>query len=61
MAGTAHPHAGHEHHLCYLRNLGFHKTNLNEYKELVVDGKYICKECGRVAADRKNLCKPVRL
>ena len=55
------PHAGHAKHLCYLNNLGYQVSNPNEYKELVKDGKFLCKVCGRVAVSEKNLCKPVKL
>ena len=55
------PHAGHDKHLCYLNNLGYQASNANEYRELVRDGKFLCKACGRVAANKKNLCKPVKL
>jgi hypothetical protein len=61
MAKTEMPHAGHDKHLCYLNNLGFQISNPKEYKELVKDGQYMCKVCGRVAASDKNLCKPVKL
>jgi hypothetical protein len=55
------PHPGHDRHLCYLNNLGYQISNPEEYKKLVQNGKYMCKVCGRVAADEKNLCKPVEL
>lgn len=55
------PHAGHDKHLCYLNNLGFQISNPKEYKELVANGQFMCKVCGRVAAQEKNLCKPVKL
>jgi len=55
------PHAGHDKHLCYLNNLGFQISNAKAYKDLVRDGKFMCKVCGRVAASEKNLCKPVKL
>jgi hypothetical protein len=61
MAKVEMPHAGHDKHLCYLNNLGFQISNPEEYKELVRDGKFMCKVCGRVAASDKNLCKPVEL
>ena len=32
-----------------------------DYKTLVKDGKFVCKGCGRVAADEKRLCAPVPL
>ncbi len=61
MAKTEMPHPGHGAHLCYLNNLGFQISNPEEYKRLVRDGKYLCKVCGRVAAKKENLCKPVDL
>ena len=55
------PHPYHEEHLCLLQNVGYLKSNLEEYKNLVKDPKYICKGCGRVAASDKNLCTPEKL
>ena len=55
------PHPGHNKHLCYLTNLHFHRTNWLEYKKLVQDSKYVCKLCGRCAADRDRLCQSVKL
>lgn len=55
------PHPGHEKHLCYLNNMGFQLSNPAEYKALVKDAKFMCKICGRVAAKKSNLCKPVAL
>ena len=61
MAKPKMPHVGHDKHLCYLNNLGYQASNANEYRELVRDGKFFCKACGRVATNKKNLCKPVKL
>ena len=61
MGKASMPHAGHNKHLCYLNNLGFQMSNPKEYKELVKDGRFLCKICGRVAASEKSLCKPVAL
>ena len=55
------PHPGHDKHLCYLNNIGFQLSNEKEYKEMVKDAKYLCKVCGRVAANKENLCKPTKL
>ena len=61
MAEAKMPHPGHGKHLCYLNNLGFQISNPKEYKDLVKNGRFLCKLCGRVAASEKNLCKPVQL
>ena len=61
MAELKMPHPEHEHHLCLLQNVGYLKTNLNEFKNLVKDGKFICRNCGRVALSEKNLCNPDKL
>jgi hypothetical protein len=61
MAEVKIPHPGHEKHLCYLCNLEFQKNNTEEYKALVKNAKFFCKNCGRSAANEKNLCSPVQL
>jgi hypothetical protein len=61
MAEVKMPHAGHEDHLCLLQNVGYLKSNFEDYKKLVKDGKYVCKNCGRVAVNEKNLCAPEKL
>jgi hypothetical protein len=61
MAKSKMPHPGHDKHLCYLNNLGFQNTNEKEYKQLVKNPEFLCKNCGRVAASQNNLCKPVKL
>lgn len=55
------PHPEHEQHLCYLHNLGYVQSNLEDYKKLVANPKFVCKNCGRAAASDKNLCAPERL
>lgn len=52
------PHLGHSKHLCDMTKRG---VDLNTYKELVKDPKFICKKCGRAAAKEENLCEPVPL
>ena len=61
MAKAKLPHLGHDKHLCYLVNLGYQISNPKDFKSLVKEANYVCKLCGRVAADAKNLCKPVKL
>jgi hypothetical protein len=55
------PHPEHEQHLCYLHNLGYVQSNLKDYKKLVADPKFVCRNCGRVAAADTNLCAPEKL
>ena len=55
------PHTGHEKHLCYLANIGYQQSHASEFKELVKEGQYFCKACGRVAAEPENLCKPAKI
>jgi hypothetical protein len=35
------PHPEHEKHLCYLENVGYVKANLDDYKKLVRDAKFV--------------------
>jgi hypothetical protein len=55
------PHPKHDQHLCYLHNLGYVQSNLKDYKKLVADPKFVCRNCGRVAAAGTNLCAPEKL
>jgi hypothetical protein len=61
LQGVEMPHPHHEEHLCLLQNIGYMKSNLEAYKKLVSNPKYICKGCGRVAALERNLCAPEKL
>jgi hypothetical protein len=61
MAKVKMPHPGHAKHLCYLNNIGFQNSNSGDYKNLVRNPKFMCKICGRVAARKSSLCKPVGL
>jgi hypothetical protein len=55
------PHWGHDEHLCLLENIGYLRVAFDDYKRMVRGAKFICKECGRVAGDAKNLCAPENL
>lgn len=55
------PHPGHERHLCFLANLGYHLQYSKNYKALVREGKFVCNSCGRVAAEKESLCSPSKL
>ena len=61
MAKAKMPHSGHDEHLCFLQNLGFALQDPEEYKTLVRNAKFMCQQCGRAAAKKENLCKPVKL
>ena len=61
MAKAKMPHPGHDKHLCYLSNLGYQISNPKEYKDLVRNGQFLCRICGRVSTHEKNLCKPTNL
>lgn len=55
------PDPGHEHHLCYLQNMGLIEGDLEHYKTLVKDGAFVCARCGRVAKEASSLCDPQAL
>jgi len=35
--------------------------NLERYRDLVREPRFVCKECGRVAGQKKWVCKPMSL
>ena len=61
MAEVEMPHWGHDEHLCLLENIGYLRVALEDYKLMVKSPKFICRQCGRVAGDKKNLCEPENL
>lgn len=61
MAEIKMPHPEHEQHLCLLQNIGYLNTNLEDYKKLVRNPNFVCKNCGRTAGSEKNLCAPEKL
>lgn len=34
---------------------------LDKYRELVLDPRFVCKDCGRVANQKKSLCNSLPL
>ena len=51
----------HDDHLCYLVNMGFMESNLDDYIDRVKDAKFVCKKCGRSANSEENLCRPKKI
>jgi hypothetical protein len=47
--------------VCKLVKKDFQKSNLKEFSDLVKNPKFVCQKCGRVANDKKYLCKPIEL
>jgi len=41
--------------------MGYLQTNWREYKELVADSRYVCRNCGRAAHKAEHLCNPESL
>lgn len=52
------PHLGHSKHLCDMAERG---VDIQTFKDLVRNAKFICKKCGRAAAKEENLCEPIPL
>jgi len=52
------PHIGHERHLC---KIWADTYDVDQVRNIVRNGKYICKVCGRVAANKENLCDPTEI
>lgn len=44
--------------LCYLGTDGYQAQGTRLYRKLASHPQYVCKNCGRVAHDAKNLCRP---
>ena len=50
-----------EERLCLSVDIDKNRSSLEKYKKLLKEPKYMCRECGRVAANGCNLCYPERL
>jgi hypothetical protein len=51
----------HDEHLCYLVNMGYIESSLDDYKALVKDAMFVCTRCGRTANSSESLCRPVKI
>ena len=51
----------HDQHLCYVVSQGFHLSEPQDYHVMVIDPKFKCKHCGRVANSDDNLCEPTQI
>ena len=47
--------------LCERAKNGELHKNTREFVRLVKKGKYLCSECGRIAVDKKDVCKAVKI
>ena len=47
--------------LCEYDHKSIIKDDFEKYRNLVYPGKFVCKNCGRVANNKENLCEPKRL
>ena len=52
------PHVGHEKHLC---KIWADTYDVDEVKGIIKDSQFVCKVCGRAAANKENLCDPASL
>jgi len=49
---------GHENHVCALAESGFIGRDLEAFRELVREPRFVCRHCGRVAKSALSLCEP---
>lgn len=52
------PHQGHEVHLCKIWSDTY---DIDVVRDIVRNPNFICKVCGRVAANEENICDPAPL
>jgi hypothetical protein len=46
---------------CELESEGFLEKNFEEYKDLVKKGKFVYRNCGRVARKKSRVCQSEKL
>ena len=47
-------------HMCKLKKKDLEK-DMKKFQKTVLPPKFVCKNCMRVASDKKYLCKPIAL
>ena len=55
------PQDAEEMHLCYLGEEGYQAQHSKIFKKLSSYPRFMCKNCGRIAHDSKNLCTPEKI
>jgi len=50
------PHKMHDQHLCNIIQSG---VGMEQWRGLVTNAQYFCRQCGRAAAKAENVCDPV--
>jgi hypothetical protein len=52
---------GHTMHICALKASGFDTENPDKFREITENPQYKCDNCGAMAKESENLCKPIEL
>ncbi len=52
---------GHNMHICALKASGFDTENPDKFREITENPQYKCDNCGSMAKESENLCKPMEL
>ncbi len=47
--------------LCDLQEDGYIESHPKKYKKLIYPARFFCKNCGRSAVSKNNLCSPEKL
>lgn len=48
-------------HLCYIVSQNLHISEPKKFENIVINPKFKCQICGRVANGESNLCEPVKI
>lgn len=61
MAKTGKACEGHENHICALAEGGSIGRDLEGFKKLVEEPRFVCRRCGRAANSAESLCEPEKI